>query len=74
MLRNMTDQCISGGIQRDGVGFDEQIIGRDTGSLGLLGMRERAAQFGGTFQIRSNPGKGTRIRIEIPYAEESIVE
>jgi len=58
----------------DGVGFDEHIIGRDNQSLGLLGMRERASLFGGTFQIRSNPGEGTRIRIEIPYTEESLIE
>jgi signal transduction histidine kinase len=32
-------------------------------------MRERASLLGGTFQLRSRPGKGTRIRIEIPIDE-----
>jgi len=58
----------------DGIGFNAQIIGRDQQSLGLLGMRERAALLGGKFQLRSSPGEGTRIRIEIPFSEESISE
>ena len=58
----------------DGTGFNAQIIGRDQQGLGLLGMRERTSLLGGTFQLRSNPGEGTRIRIEIPYSEESIGE
>ena len=55
----------------DGVGFDTQIVGQDKRSLGIIGMRERATLLGGTFQLRSLPGQGTRIRIEIPYSEES---
>jgi PAS domain S-box-containing protein len=54
----------------DGVGFDAEIIGKDKRSLGLLGMRERASLLKGTFQLRSTPGEGTRIRIEIPLDEE----
>jgi len=53
----------------DGVGFDTRIIGTNKRSLGLLGMRERTSLLGGTFQLRSKPGEGTRIRIEIPFAE-----
>jgi PAS domain S-box-containing protein len=53
----------------DGIGFDTQIIGTDKRNLGLLGMRERTSLLGGTFQLRSKPGEGTRIRIEIPFAE-----
>ncbi|MEJ2285099.1 MAG: PAS domain S-box protein [Desulfobacterales bacterium] len=55
----------------DGVGFDTQIVGKDRRSLGIIGMRERATLLGGTFQLRSLPGEGTRIRIEIPFSEES---
>jgi len=53
----------------DGIGFDTRIIGTDKRNLGLLGMRERTSLLGGTFQLRSKPGEGTRIRIEIPFAE-----
>jgi PAS domain S-box-containing protein len=55
----------------DGVGFDAEIIGKDKRSLGLLGMRERTSLLNGTFLLRSTPGNGTRIRIEIPLNEES---
>ena len=53
----------------DGVGFDSQSLGSDERGLGLIGMRERAYLLGGTFQLRSTKGEGTRIRIEIPLAE-----
>jgi len=53
----------------DGIGFDTQIIGTNKRNLGLLGMRERTTLLGGTFKLRSKPGEGTRIRIEIPFAE-----
>ena len=55
----------------DGIGFDTQIVGKDKRNLGLIGMRERASLLGGTFQLRSIPGEGTRIRIEIPFSGES---
>ena len=58
----------------DGIGFDTQIVGKDRRSLGLLGMRERASLLGGTFQLRSKPGTGTRIRIEIPLSGGSMNE
>ncbi len=38
-------------------------------SLGLLGIRERVASFGGDFQIQSK-GKGTQARVRIPLPEE----
>jgi signal transduction histidine kinase len=53
----------------DGDGFDGRFAGGDQQSLGLLGMRERANLLGGTFQLRSKQGEGTRIRIEIPLGE-----
>lgn len=53
----------------DGVGFDGKIRGNDKRSLGLIGMRERASLLDGMFQVRSTPGEGTRIRIEIPLGE-----
>ncbi len=58
----------------DGTGFDTRVVGRDRQSLGLLGMRERVSLLGGRFLLRSRPGKGTRIRIEIPVKKELIHE
>ena len=38
----------------------------DSGAIGLLGLRERALEFGGTVEISGAPGKGTRVRVSIP--------
>ena len=51
----------------DGVGFvedtDRPIIAR---GLGLISVRERAARLGGTFNILSTPGEGTRLIVSLP--------
>ena len=39
------------------------------GGLGLFGMQERGAYLGGTVDIESRPGHGTRVRVTIPTAE-----
>lgn len=53
----------------DGIGFAYREFDQPKNALGLLSMRERAAMLGGSFSIRTAPGKGTRIRIEIPVGE-----
>jgi signal transduction histidine kinase len=52
-------------ITDDGMGFDPQGAGR-RGGFGLRGMAERVAQVGGTFTVRSAPGQGTAVRVEVP--------
>jgi len=52
----------------DGQGFDST----HTRGLGLLGMEERVTHLGGRFQLQSEPGHGTRLRIEIPLAERAV--
>jgi len=54
----------------DGVGFEPGDTQYQSQKLGLLSMRERASMLGGTFSLRTSPGQGTRIRIEIPVGEE----
>jgi signal transduction histidine kinase len=49
-------------VQDDGQGFDSTHVR----GLGLLGMEERVTHLGGQFQLRSEPGRGTALRIEIP--------
>ena len=57
--------CIT--IEDDGAGFDLTTVGPSmTGGFGLVAMRERVEQVGGTLDIVSTPGKGTRIRVQIP--------
>lgn len=52
-------------IEDNGKGFDAANT-KSRGTLGLLGMRERAIMIGAEVQIYSEPGKGTRISIRIP--------
>ncbi len=49
----------------NGAGFDIAAAERQ-GSLGLLGMKERAHLLGGDFKISSSPGKGTTVVVHIP--------
>ncbi len=52
-------------IRDNGRGFDEENPSVSK-SLGLLGMRERAAILGGQVNISSTPGKGTTVTAWIP--------
>ena len=52
-------------VQDDGSGFDTARVR----GMGLLGMEERVRHLGGTFEIDSKPGLGTRLQIQLPLAE-----
>jgi PAS domain S-box-containing protein len=51
-------------VSDDGVGFDAQ--GDFPGHLGLHSMRERVSRLGGTLDLESSPGGGTRVRARVP--------
>jgi signal transduction histidine kinase len=51
-------------IEDDGKGFDSKTVR----GMGLLGMEERVTHLGGTFRVNSRPGKGVKLRIELPLA------
>jgi signal transduction histidine kinase len=56
-------------IDDDGRGFDAHKYFRtppSSAGLGLIGMRERIAHFGGVFRVTSRPGSGTRIFVSVP--------
>ena len=58
-------------VRDDGHGFDvEEVRERSAGagSLGLLGMEERIALAGGSFELRSAPGQGTVLLATFPAA------
>ncbi len=54
-------------VEDDGKGFDTPIdsVAKD-GHWGLLGMKERAEMMGGSFNLLSQSGKGTRITVHLP--------
>lgn len=54
-------------VEDNGIGFvddtDRPIVAR---GLGLVSVRERAARLGGTFNVLSAPGEGTRVIVSLP--------
>ena len=59
-------------VEDDGIGFDKTLIGKGeekvSSGFGLSIMQERAQLLQGTFAIDSQPGKGTKVSISIPYS------
>lgn len=56
-------------VTDDGCGFEvPQNLHElpEVGKLGLAGMRERAELVGGTLQLTSRPGAGTRVDVQVP--------
>jgi signal transduction histidine kinase len=56
-------------ISDDGRGFDVGVRlegAAAAGHLGVVGMRERVRAHGGGFRLRSRPGAGTTIEVELP--------
>jgi signal transduction histidine kinase len=60
-------------VEDDGEGFDvARAEARSEGhGWGLLGIRERAGLFGGSLEITSTPGAGTRVEVSIPVQKET---
>lgn len=52
-------------VSDDGIGFDPQSPDVRSRHLGLTSMEERARESGGRLRIKSGPGTGTTVRIEL---------
>jgi signal transduction histidine kinase len=61
---------LSVSIEDDGVGIDRNLLARRDSrlGLGLIGIRERVFQRGGTLTIDGQPGRGTRIEVSLPVS------
>jgi len=57
-------------IEDFGIGFDASHPQPLPGHLGLTSMQERVNALGGSLNIDSQPGKGTRVRVEITQEQE----
>jgi len=60
-------------ISDDGAGFnppDDLLSLARNGHLGLVGMREQAEAAGGSLEVSSKPGEGTRLRAVIPLTQD----
>ena len=64
-----THAAVLAAVEDDGTGFDVSKIGGcrgQTGCFGLFSIRERLGHLGGSVQIVSAPGQGTRIQLVAP--------
>ena len=73
VIMKANNDIIKVDIEDDGDGFDVHALFRqahsdlkDSRGLGLIGMKERASQIGGTLRIYSSPGCGAGISIRVP--------
>jgi signal transduction histidine kinase len=55
-------------ITDKGVGFDIDKTITERKSFGLIGMKERVMLIGGDLQVKSSPGKGTRLEAYLPLS------
>jgi signal transduction histidine kinase len=51
-------------VADDGVGFD-LAAAQESGGLGLRGMEERAERMGGVLTVKSEPGMGTTVHVQV---------
>jgi len=59
-------------VADDGAGFDPSVgdFGlSQKGGFGLFSIRERLSYFGGSVEIKSEPGRGTRITLATPMSK-----
>jgi signal transduction histidine kinase len=66
-LERQDSHCILS-VADDGVGFDGTMgsKSRRRPGLGMVTMRERTQAIGGTFEVETKPGHGTRIMVRVP--------
>jgi signal transduction histidine kinase len=67
------DKLFTMTIEDDGTGFDMETVFENTltgRGLGILGMKERAAQVNGTLNISSIPQQGTTVLCTVPLSSE----
>jgi signal transduction histidine kinase len=66
ILLQSTDKSTRLSVSDNGAGFAKEAALSKPMSFGLAGMRERASLLGGGLTIRSVPGKGVAVMLELP--------
>ncbi len=65
IMLDMGEDRVRVNVDDNGKGFDPDAI-QQSNSLGLKLIRERAEMLGGSFEVDSNIGKGTRVSFAVP--------
>ena len=66
---NFFDEKLMLLIKDDGVGISDDNL-KSNKTLGIIGMKERVAILDGFFELQTELGKGTKIKVEIPFLEK----
>ena len=67
----MEDGHLLFSVADNGVGFDlNNHPDVPQGHYGIQGVRERLRQLGGKIEYESEPGSGTRVKVDVPIADE----
>jgi PAS domain S-box-containing protein len=61
------DQGLRLSVRDNGVGYDVAMA-PSKGGIGLISIRERVQLVGGTLTIRTRPGRGTQVTVEVPMS------
>ncbi len=56
-------------VEDNGVGMDAEEALLAHKGIGLVGMRERATLLGGQLMLESEPGRGTLVKVVVPFGE-----
>jgi signal transduction histidine kinase len=65
--------CLTLEVSDNGRGITEEEVHRPD-SLGLLGMRERAALLGGVAEVKGTPGQGTTVTVRVPLTGSPVAK
>ena len=73
LIENPFYETCNNDVETDnGCGFDPATApGPEQGHFGLLGVRERLNDFGGSFDLESTPGKGAKATISLKLSQSS---
>ncbi len=71
LFQKQHSNCYIFSIIDDGVGFYPDAA---SGGIGLLSMRERASLLSGRLDIRSSPGSGTIVILEVPIGQDTDID
>lgn len=58
-------------VEDNGKGIGDEVMSGRRRGIGLISMRERAAQLGGELTVTGEPGHGTLVRLELPLQNKS---
>ncbi|MGE0312004.1 MAG: sensor histidine kinase [Lautropia sp.] len=61
----VSDHMLACTVEDDGRGFDPSVPPSRAQSIGLEGLRERVESIGGSLQVDSRPGNGTRLTLTL---------